>query len=71
MTSYCQYVLENPGDEYNKRYHDTQYGFPLDDDNQLFGRLILEINQAGLSWQSRGLRFHLILRFPVPSLLFL
>ena len=50
MTSYCQYVLEHQEDEYNKRYHDTQYGFPLDDDNQLFGRLILEINQAGLSW---------------------
>lgn len=50
MTTYCQYVLENPEDKYNKHYHDTQYGFPLDDDNQLFGRLILEINQAGLSW---------------------
>ncbi len=27
-----------------------QYGFPLKDDNLLFERLILEINQAGLSW---------------------
>jgi DNA-3-methyladenine glycosylase I len=27
-----------------------QYGFPLMDDNLLFERLILEINQAGLSW---------------------
>ena len=50
MTSYCQYVLEHQQDAFNKQYHDTQYGFPLDDDNQLFGRLILEINQAGLSW---------------------
>ncbi len=25
-------------------------GFPIHDDNELFGRLILEINQAGLSW---------------------
>jgi len=50
MTSYCQYVLEHPEDEFNKRYHDIEYGFPLDGDNQLFGRLILEINQAGLSW---------------------
>jgi len=33
-------------------YHDTQYGFPLTDDNELFGRLILEINQAGLSWET-------------------
>ena len=31
-------------------YHDTQYGFPIHDDNELFCRLILEINQAGLSW---------------------
>jgi DNA-3-methyladenine glycosylase I len=31
-------------------YHDTQYGFPIHSDNELFGRLILEINQAGLSW---------------------
>lgn len=31
-------------------YHDTQYSFPLDSDDELFGRLILEINQAGLSW---------------------
>ena len=48
--TYCQYVLEHPEDEYNKRYHDTEYGFPIQDDNLLFERLILEINQAGLSW---------------------
>ena len=29
---------------------DNEYGFPLDNDDALFGRLILEINQAGLSW---------------------
>jgi DNA-3-methyladenine glycosylase I len=50
MTTYCQYVLAHPEDEFNKRYHDTEYGFPIDDDNLLFERLILEINQAGLSW---------------------
>ena len=31
-------------------YHDKEYGFPIHDDNGLFARLILEINQAGLSW---------------------
>ena len=31
-------------------YHDTEYGFPVGDDNVLFERLVLEINQAGLSW---------------------
>lgn len=28
------------------------YGFPIHDDNELFARLILEINQAGLSWET-------------------
>ena len=50
MTTYCEYVLTHPEDEFNKRYHDTEYGFPLKDDNLLFERLVLEINQAGLSW---------------------
>ena len=40
----------HPEDILNKTYHDTQYGFPLKDDNLLFERLVLEINQAGLSW---------------------
>jgi len=36
----------------HKVYHDTQYGFPIEEDNELFCRLILEINQAGLSWST-------------------
>jgi DNA-3-methyladenine glycosylase I len=36
----------------HKKYHDNSYGFPIHDDNELFGRLILEINQAGLSWET-------------------
>jgi len=31
-------------------YHDTEYGFPASNEPVLFERLILEINQAGLSW---------------------
>lgn len=50
MTTYCEYCATHPEDTYNKSYHDTEYGFPLQDDNLLFERLILEINQAGLSW---------------------
>ena len=50
MTTYCDYVHAHPEDSFNKTYHDTQYGFPLKDDNLLFERLILEVNQAGLSW---------------------
>ena len=33
-------------------YHDKLYGFPIHDDSELFCRLILEINQAGLSWET-------------------
>jgi len=50
MTTYCDYCNTHPEDTYNHDYHKTQYGFPLGDDNLLFERLILEINQAGLSW---------------------
>jgi DNA-3-methyladenine glycosylase I len=52
--SYCSYVNNNiselPDFLLHKHYHDNQYGFQIVDDNELFGRLILEINQAGLSW---------------------
>ena len=50
MTSYCDYCNSHPEDTFNRAYHDTEYGFPLRDDHLLFERLILEINQAGLSW---------------------
>lgn len=48
--SYCDAVADMEADSLHRIYHDTAYGFPLHDDNELFGRLILEINQAGLSW---------------------
>lgn len=51
MASYCEFVRDLPADNVHRQYHDHQYGFPLNDDNELFGRLILEINQAGLSWE--------------------
>ncbi|MEM7053637.1 MAG: DNA-3-methyladenine glycosylase I [Pseudomonadota bacterium] len=46
-TDYCELA---PGHEWHGPYHDHEYGFPIDDDAGLFERLILEINQAGLSW---------------------
>tara|TARA_B100000809_G_scaffold107653_1_gene106155 strand:+ start:57 stop:584 length:528 start_codon:yes stop_codon:yes gene_type:complete len=49
-SSYCEYVKNLPEDNIHRVYHDTQYGFKIDSDNELFGRFILEINQAGLSW---------------------
>lgn len=50
--SYCDYIKDLPKDNIHRIYHDTMYGFQLMDDNQLFERLILEINQAGLSWNT-------------------
>ena len=48
--SYCDYCRNLPADNHHKIYHDFHYGYPIDDDNEFFGRFILEINQAGLSW---------------------
>ncbi len=48
--SYCEFVNGEGKESIHRQYHDTAYGFPLTDDSELFGRLILEINQAGLSW---------------------
>src|SRR5690606_38996811 len=39
-----------PGHPFHGPYHDYEYGFPLNEDDELFERLVLEINQAGLSW---------------------
>lgn len=50
--SYCTFCRDLEDSNVNKVYHDQFYGFPITDDNELFGRLILEINQAGLSWQT-------------------
>ncbi len=62
MATYCSYVskIKDPEDV-DKRYHDYQYGVRIEDDNELFGRLLMEINQAGLSWRTillkeKGLR---------------
>ena len=52
MNSYCEFSLSKDNDNVHRIYHDTAYGFPIGDDNELFGRLILEINQAGLSWNT-------------------
>lgn len=51
--SYCSYIqtMKEPSRSLHQNYHDNYYGFPIHDDNELFGRLIMEINQAGLSWE--------------------
>ncbi|HLN55362.1 MAG TPA: DNA-3-methyladenine glycosylase I [Bacteroidales bacterium] len=50
--TYCEYLNTLTGEalELHKEYHDNHYGFPLEDDNLLFERLMFEINQAGLNW---------------------
>lgn len=52
--SYCR-AIDSMFEErkaLHKAYHDFLYGFPIHDDNELFCRLVLEINQAGLSWET-------------------
>jgi len=50
--SYCTAIptMKEGDRELHKKYHDELYGFPIDSDDELFCRLVLEINQAGLSW---------------------
>ena len=50
--SYCDFVQNAGKDTVHRHYHDREYGFPINDDNLLFARLVLEINQAGLSWET-------------------
>jgi DNA-3-methyladenine glycosylase I len=57
-TSYCEAVARMEKTNVNTIYHDTAYGFPIADDNELFERLVLEINQAGLSWNTILLKQH-------------
>lgn len=44
------YCANAPGHPVHGPYHDEEYGFPIADEAALFERLVLEINQAGLSW---------------------
>jgi DNA-3-methyladenine glycosylase I len=44
------YCAAAPGHPFHGPYHASEYGFPSRDDRVLFERLVLEINQAGLSW---------------------
>jgi DNA-3-methyladenine glycosylase I len=50
--TYCEYISTITGEKLtlHKEYHDNHYGFPLENDNELFERLMFEINQAGLNW---------------------
>ena len=49
MSGYCNIA---PGHPVHDAYHATEYGFPQREESVLFERLLLEINQAGLSWET-------------------
>jgi len=48
--SYCLSVQALPENHVSRIYHDHVYGIPVEDDRLIFERLVMEINQAGLSW---------------------
>jgi DNA-3-methyladenine glycosylase I len=50
--TYCDYIKTISGEQLSlhKEYHDNHYGFPIESDDELFERLMFEINQAGLNW---------------------
>jgi len=48
--SYC-ILIENLPENKKALVHDPQYGLPIHNDKELLARSILEINQAGLSWE--------------------
>ena len=50
--SYCAAIASGKFNAKHKDYHDHYYGFAETEDNALFGRLLMEINQAVLSWDT-------------------
>ncbi len=52
VKTYCDFIITLDDTNVHKRYHDKEYGFSIETDNELFARLVLEINQAGLSWDT-------------------
>lgn len=45
----CSWAASTPG---YLTYHDTEWGFPVDDDVRLFEKVCLEGFQSGLSWRT-------------------
>ena len=48
--TFCEAVAQMEKKNFMRVYHDDAYGYPVLKDDELFERLVLEINQAGLSW---------------------
>lgn len=49
MTNRCEWAGEDP---LMVKYHDTEWGVPVYDDQKIFEFLVLESAQAGLSWKT-------------------
>jgi DNA-3-methyladenine glycosylase I len=50
MQSYCSFARSRT--DVHREHHDTEHGVLPKDDNDLFRRLVLEISQAGLSFET-------------------
>lgn len=50
MESYCSFARKSNG--IHKEHHDSEHGRPASNDDDLFRRLMLEISQAGLSFDT-------------------
>ena len=50
--TYCEYARNQPKGNHHRDHHDTEHGSYSKDDDDLFRRLILEISQAGLSFDT-------------------
>jgi DNA-3-methyladenine glycosylase I len=48
--SRCRWCADAPADYV--AYHDTEWGFPVEDDRRLFEKISLEGFQSGLSWRT-------------------
>lgn len=48
----CRWCAAAAGDAAYLQYHDTEWGFPVDQDQRLFEKLCLEGFQSGLSWRT-------------------
>ncbi|MBS3128166.1 DNA-3-methyladenine glycosylase I [Candidatus Woesearchaeota archaeon] len=52
ITSYCASVRHLPKTNVHRQHHDTEHGRTPKNDDDLFRRLMLEISQAGLSFET-------------------
>ncbi|HLP79195.1 MAG TPA: DNA-3-methyladenine glycosylase I [Acidobacteriota bacterium] len=65
MKSYCSFARSQPVGNHHRDHHDSEHGIEPENDDDLFRRLMLEISQAGLSFDIALKRKHTIYKaFP-------